>query len=610
MPVPVRSFRTRTIEFAALTLLCLVTYGLGLTAHGLTNWQEAQRALVAREMHARDDWVVPYAHETPYLAKPPLIYWCQLVLAKASGSTPSEWHLRATVALAGWLGVLATWWALNRFGPLWTGDVPSRASPPHQGNTPIAGGGRAGGLSPGFWAGATLATGVLYARSSRLGELDILLASTTVLAILALFECWQRRDVPLAMLPWLVLGSISASLAALAKGPPAMMVMAIAAIGGLVWWAQRAAPPRRWHAIVGAMGAIASLAIFAWHNWPIDASVDVAVGGVLISAAGGLIARALARLVHRPVAKDVFAGLWRMQPWWILGAGMLAIWLWIRAVAGRAGWEVLDRAKAAEASDNLRLLVPESPWNNLQAAIYGVGIASIVAMLVGVWCWRRARRGDSVKFTPAGCLVLAWIVLGLVAFSVLGKGVGRYLTPLWPAIAMLAGAAIHAWLASRIDTRRPMLTRVALAVVTLLAAAQGWWYADGMERFQSARSPRGLVQELRSIGPRRPIVAVDFSTPALDYYAGTDTLVARTDTDLTFTDRRAIDLVRVGVNFGRPDSEGGILLAREITADAIHTQLIWQSEVSIRPIDTEHEFVIDNGRSKVKAWLVLPVRKP
>ena len=66
----------------ALIAICAVTYFLGLATHGLTNWQEGQRALVAREMQQRSEWIVPTINGEPYLAKPPMIYWCQLVSAR------------------------------------------------------------------------------------------------------------------------------------------------------------------------------------------------------------------------------------------------------------------------------------------------------------------------------------------------------------------------------------------------------------------------------------------------------------------------------------------------------------------------------------------------
>src|SRR5687768_2218011 len=99
--------RTPFLHLLLLTAVCGLTYLPGLTAHGLTNWQEAQRALVAREMQSRGEWIVPTVNDRPYLAKPPMIYWWQLAIAKARGAQSGEFELRLTVALAGWLGVVA-----------------------------------------------------------------------------------------------------------------------------------------------------------------------------------------------------------------------------------------------------------------------------------------------------------------------------------------------------------------------------------------------------------------------------------------------------------------------------------------------------------------------
>jgi len=89
-------------DVVLLSALCWALYLPGLTAHGLMNWQEGQRALVAREMQARGEWLVPTAHGRPYLAKPPMIYWCELGLAELRGARCGEFELRATVALFGW----------------------------------------------------------------------------------------------------------------------------------------------------------------------------------------------------------------------------------------------------------------------------------------------------------------------------------------------------------------------------------------------------------------------------------------------------------------------------------------------------------------------------
>lgn len=103
------SLRPPVRDVLVLAALCAVVFFLGLSTHGLTNWQEAQRALVAREMHDRGAWIVPTVHGRPYLAKPPLVYWAPMALARLTGTRPGEWHLRATVAMAMSLGVVGVY---------------------------------------------------------------------------------------------------------------------------------------------------------------------------------------------------------------------------------------------------------------------------------------------------------------------------------------------------------------------------------------------------------------------------------------------------------------------------------------------------------------------
>ncbi len=123
--------RGTTLRHVALLLMvCLPTYFIGLTDHGLTNWQESQRALVVQEMFRRGDWLLPTINEQPYLAKPPMFYWIQLVIAHARhallGTTPGDWELRFAAALGGLLGVLATYFAARRwFSAAW-GFPPAR----------------------------------------------------------------------------------------------------------------------------------------------------------------------------------------------------------------------------------------------------------------------------------------------------------------------------------------------------------------------------------------------------------------------------------------------------------------------------------------------------
>jgi hypothetical protein len=84
------------------------------------------------------------------------------------------------------------------------------------------------------------------------------------------------------------------------------------------------------------------------------------------------------------------------------------------------------------------MLVPDSPVSNLEAMAYGRGFGSLAAAGRHSACYA----SDGTRLTPEWAIVMAWIVGGLIAFSFLGKGVARYLTPVWPGVAVLGGWAM------------------------------------------------------------------------------------------------------------------------------------------------------------------------
>ena len=93
--------------------LLLFTFGLG--DYGLYEPHEGHFAGVAQEMHFRGDWITPTLNGSPYLNKPPLLYWL-IALSMAVGE-PSEYSARLPLALAGWFGVVLAWkWASELWG--------------------------------------------------------------------------------------------------------------------------------------------------------------------------------------------------------------------------------------------------------------------------------------------------------------------------------------------------------------------------------------------------------------------------------------------------------------------------------------------------------------
>ena len=103
--------------FAAFILL---TYGL--EKYGLFEPHEGHFAGVAREMILHRDWVTPTLNGSPYLNKPPLLYW--LIATSFSLFGFHEFAARLPIALAGWVGVVVAWiWSRQ----LW-GVIASRAT--------------------------------------------------------------------------------------------------------------------------------------------------------------------------------------------------------------------------------------------------------------------------------------------------------------------------------------------------------------------------------------------------------------------------------------------------------------------------------------------------
>ena len=509
-----------------LSALCFITFFVGLTTHGLTNWQEAQRALAAREMSLSGNWLYPTINGQPYLAKPPFFYWVQLTLAKVRGEIAGEWELRAAAAIAAWIGVLATYLVGRKL-------LTERSRADSESFARDAA----------FFGAGMLATGVLYARSGRIGELDIWLAPLVTVAIGGIAAAWRtHRAATLATAPCgfpcgpeptavapLLIATLAATAAALTKGPPALLAIFVAAYGGIALWAAcspdipASVPPRR-IALGGLLGALVILAL-TWvllgsaKDPVVAAQLNHPVGWPLLAGIGAALGILGARVTLRPRALALWRALTRTHFLIVLGVPVVALLAWGRIVGSRIGPAAAAAWANKETEDNLNILVPESPLKNLEAMSYGVGLGSLAAMLALVWIFRRKPR-----FDPGWYIVVAWLGLGFAAFSILGKGIARYLTPLWPGVALLGGL----WVAYRLGLHgRSWLVgrrlRVALGLAfALLGLAQGWWYGFGREQFSGGRSPRALVRELLDSGiqPDR-LSTYQYYNSALDYYAGT-----------------------------------------------------------------------------------------
>jgi len=578
-------------DLLALGAICAVAFFFGLTDHGLTNWQESVRLAAAREMAAAGDWMVPTIHGEPYLAKPPLIYWSQLAIATLrGGDAPTLFDLRLTVALAGLLGVLGTY-ALGRM------IFEDRRDP----------------TRPAFWAAAFLATGTLFVRNARIGELDILIIPASLLAIGGLWTAWKSHtERSRTHWPAIAVAMLGFALAALAKGPPAVLTPLLAGYGAIVLHAVSREPAipggSRWAPRLFIAGAAVSFLLCV----PAISDTDQFVGAIVFALAGGSAAGLLPRLFGRGVLNKLLGAASRTHPVGALLAAGLALWAWTSTVIARIGPEAAASAARREASENLNVFDLDAPMRMLEFLGYAGALGSIAAIAGFVWLGFGRPR-----ITRGMWLAIAWAVLPLVAISMLGKGVHRYLVPALPGICLVGGL----WFDHVLTRYRPRFaTPVAAALVILLAIGQGWWYGIGRDNSFGFRSPRDFFAELGrpELGvDNTRIVSLDFWTPALDIYADAP-VVPYKDIDMSYdfphrfgtvedmlrpltrgAEPRVV-LLRDGVNPKHRDQPPAI---RRLETPPLTIEL----GLAIQPIEIDAEFRVDKFRTPIRAVRLIPL---
>lgn len=87
----------------------------GIGDYGLYEPHEGHFAMVGQEMLFQGNWVTPHLNGSPYLNKPPLLYW--LIAASTSIFGVNEFSARLPIGIAGWLGILLAWeWTRQLWG--------------------------------------------------------------------------------------------------------------------------------------------------------------------------------------------------------------------------------------------------------------------------------------------------------------------------------------------------------------------------------------------------------------------------------------------------------------------------------------------------------------
>lgn len=561
-------------------------------------------------MQHAGELAIPTLNGTPYLSKPPLIYWVQIGLAEVLGQRVELVHLRAAVAIAGVLGVMLTWLACRRL-------LASEASA--------------------VWAGVLLASGILYVRSSRVGELDIYLVPGVVLCGWMAFEGVMLRAGAGVLRRGVIvmLGCLGAVIAGLAKGPPGLAMCAVVTIGAcLVWagqsrglrvsgsdgreWGGRDAKAETWVRTASWILAIALAGVSVWISGRQAESLGDWFGVGLFAMLAMVIGHQLGRLSQPGRLLAALWLAWRSGGVVMVIVGQLAFAAWGYVVTQRLGPEVWGRFAKEEAGDNLHVLMPESPLVNLEAMAYGAGLGSIAAIGVLIWLWQVGTRGavrvsevldggslqdEALARRRLGLVwLVVWVIGGLCVFSFAGKGVARYLTPLWPGLAMLGGFGLAMLIRREMHGERGRLGIgvIAAAIVAGLSIGQVIHYAQ-----RSDRDPGPLIKELQTRYSVKgsEIFTMEFRTPALDYYAqqtvyGFGNLQIRP----AIAGFEPIGLEKIAEVAGR---QRVVLLVRDIKTNeqpsGTPIERLQRMGLQVTTLAVEARFEIDSGRARVLA---------
>ena len=216
------------------TVLAVLFAGLG--SYPLYDPDEGRNAEVAREVVVENHWIPPTLNGQARYQKPPLYYW--LVAASFEALGINETAARLPSALAALASVLLTVLLGRR---LW-------------------------GTAEGLWAGAILATSLVFVAYSRIVIFDMVLTLFTTCSI-ALFW-WGVEDQSETPL----LGSaLSASLAFLTKGPVGVLIPMMAVLPPLAYRRRRG---RRFH-----VPWLNMLAIFALVSLPVYLAAEARCPG-------------------------------------------------------------------------------------------------------------------------------------------------------------------------------------------------------------------------------------------------------------------------------------------------------------------------------------------
>lgn len=547
-PAPERPAARRARAGWLVLAACLLLFGYGLAGTPFRAlFDDVDRALIARNMADRGDWVTPWYHGRPLYTKPPLFYWLGAVsysLLERRDELPAN----LVSVLCATVTVLATWALGRRL-------LDDRAA-------------LAGAL--------TLATSYLFLMMARQPMIDMTLAAglTGCLAALARLRfapparptaCWAAAAVGLAA-------------AILAKGPLPLALLALAAAP--LAWPKRAeatlaagaapapvgppGPSGRWRRAgrVALFLALTAALVLPWF---------LAVSG---SPLAGQTWRAelLGRLGEASPGRP-----WPQKPWWFYFADMVNFlpWLPLLPAALALAWRRRRERRwlflLAWGVGGLLLMSLGSPSKR---SYYLLPLYPAFALLVGgLWAAAaaeappaRARAGAAARALFQGG---AWLLAGAMVAAAIAAPLAVRRLALSPTALLVAGGAAAGAagvLAARALARRRPWRAWALLTAGV-ASVELVYVGHVVPPINAAASGKAFFTEAAAVIGDAPAASVDLEFSLAAFYLDRDDLQAwgirDLERDLARRDVRYVlgDPRRVGA---RPGLE--LVLARRYVA--------------------------------------------
>jgi 4-amino-4-deoxy-L-arabinose transferase-like glycosyltransferase len=412
---------------AALAGFCVLLFGIALERTPFRGqYDDVNRALIARTMADSGDWIVPIQLGAPQLTKPPLSYWLGAALYRLTGGR-HELPAALVSVLCSLLVVLATYRAGHI---MW-----SRRA--------------------GMVAALTLATTYLFFAMARQPLVDTVMMAGFALAFVSLIRLifGPPND---HTVHWVLLAT-GVGLATMAKGPVILPLLLIMAIPPLVNQSPRFP---NWPQLT-IMLVVFILMVFPYHFALLRVQPE----------AHKVWAQELWRLGSQ---YERFA--WTQRPWWYYFANSYVILPWLPLV-------VVGLVRAIRHRDDLRLqlllwwivggIVFFSLFSANKRVYYLLPLCPAIALLCASVWEAAAQSRSSRAFTRAAKLTAVFVLMVGVASASLPSW-----TELRPSAVFvlvgLAGASMAIW--SLVQVRRQRWIRafggliIASSVLYLLYA--------------------------------------------------------------------------------------------------------------------------------------------